>query len=352
MKEDALDDLLQEYKNAPTEFRATSYWESYEKNILDTIRSIDLNQLRSGKYPILTTFGFNDSIYIYRSDLSFLKKSVLSFVHRYVIKDRPFLPYRLKISDIQELAYRHCELMAALSNSTPIGAIEVSTFGGPKDLFEMKGRKYTMQFLGYYLRYCFSQKHICFKGGEILVELGSGSGFQIEILKKLYPNMTVLCFDLPGQIFLAEKYLAQALGQENTVGTDVTLKWRDLSGIKRGAVHFFGSWQIPLLEDFKFDVFWNAASFGEMEPDVVENYLRYIKGNAGWIYLLQARHGKEATGRTHVKTPITFNDYQEMLSGYVLQEEQDAWQAHRRLWQSGGYFEGVWKNGEASVDKI
>lgn len=123
---------------------------------------------------------------------------------------------------------------------------------------------------------------------------------------------------------------------------DITLKWKDLSGIKRGGIHFFGNWQVPLLRDFQFDVFWNAASFGEMEPDIVEHYLNYIKGGARWIYLLQARHGKETTGRTHVKDPITLNDYKRLLSGYVLREEHNAWQAHRRLSESGGYFEGVW----------
>jgi hypothetical protein len=65
---------------------------------------------------------------------------------------------------------------------------------------------------------------------------------------------------------------------------------------------------MPLLSDLAFDVFWNAASFGEMEPDVVENYLGYLKGDCGWIYLLQARHSKETGGRTHVREPIEFAD--------------------------------------------
>jgi hypothetical protein len=99
---------------------------------------------------------------------------------------------------------------------------------------------------------------------------------------------------------------------------------------------------MPLLSDLAFDVFWNAASFGEMEPDVVENYLRYVKGNCGWIYLLQARHGKETGGRTHVRQPIAFTDYDRLLSGYALREEHDAWYAHQKATASGGYFEAIW----------
>lgn len=149
MTGDKLNDLLQEYRNAPKEFHATRYWASYEKRILDTVCSIDLSQLRSGKYPILATFGFNDVIYTYHFNQPFLKKAILKFIHRYVIKDRPFLPYMLSISDIQEMAYHHCELMADLTNSIPISAMEVSTFGNPQDIFEINGRKYTMPFLNY-----------------------------------------------------------------------------------------------------------------------------------------------------------------------------------------------------------
>ena len=147
---------------------------------------------------------------------------------------------------------------------------------------------------------------------------------------------------LPAQIYLCEKYLTQAIVNTKWVGTEATLKWNNLSGIQKGGIHFFGNWQIPLLRDFPFDVFWNAASFGEMEPEIVENYLQYIKGNAKWIYLLQARHGKETTGKAHVQVPTTLDDYQRLLPGYVLQEEHNAWLAHRRFSQSGGYFEGIW----------
>lgn len=343
MKQSKLEDLIQEYRKAPKEFQATSYWGSYEKRILDTISTIDLTQLRSGRYPILATFGFHDVIYTYHPDVPFWKTSILKFIHRYLIANRFILPYGLNISTIREMAYHHSELFGMACNAKPISDIEVSTFGCPQDVFEIEGRNYTIAFLSYYLRYCFAQKQASFKGNEIIVELGPGSGYQIEVFKKLYPDATVLCFDLPAQIFLCEHYLSKALGEENIVGTNVTLGWNDLTGIKAGRVHFFGNWQFPLLKNFEFDVFWNAASFGEMEIDVVANYLKYIKEDAKWIYLLQARHGKETTGQTHVEKPITFEDYTRLLSGYVLQEEHDAWQAHKRLSESGGYFEGIWK---------
>ena len=340
-----LSNLLQAYRTAPEEFQATSYWESYEKDILATIDALEPEKLRSGRYKILSTFGFNDTVYSWQGKSSVIERFVLRLFTAMFSNIRDIAPYKVRIADIRESAYHHCELMGELAGARPIGSIEVSTFGGPSDLFEVAGKKYSMPFLNFYLRYCFAQRVISMTGDECIVELGSGSGYQVEVLKKLYPDMTILCFDLPAQIFLCETYLTKALGSEQIVGTETTRNWQDLSGLQKGSVHFFGNWQFPLLEPLPIDIFWNAASFGEMEPDVVENYLRYVKGNADWVYLLQARHGKETSGKSHVEKATGLDDYTRFLNGYALCDERDAWHAHRKLKASGGYFEGVWKLG-------
>jgi putative sugar O-methyltransferase len=249
----------------------------------------------------------------------------------------------MSTGDIRDIAYHHCELVGRMSGSRPVSDLQVSTFGSPGDLFEVGGRTYTISFLGYYLRYCFANQHMRLRGDEIVVELGSGSGYQVEVLKKLYPNLTILCFDLPAQVYLCEAYLREALGKDAIVATDSTLGWTDLSNITPGRVHLLGNWQMPTLREFQFDLFWNAASFGEMEPDVVENYLSIVTGGAKWIYLLQARHGKETAGKNRVQKKIDFHDYQRLLSGYDLCEESPGWLAHKRLGDSCGYFEAIWK---------
>ena len=343
-----LERLYREYRKAPKEYQATSYWTAYEESILETLRELDLNQLRSGRYPVLATFGFHDQKYFHHPNQSFWTTALLKLIQGYLIKDRPILPYSMSTGHIRDIAYRHCELAGIVSGSRPISDLEVSTFGSPGDLFEVGGRKYTMSFLSYYLRHCFVNQHMRLRGDEVIVELGSGSGYQVEVLKKLYPNLTILCFDLPAQVYLCEAYLREALGEDAIVGTDSTLEWSDLSSVTPGRVYLLSNWQMPMLRDFQFDLFWNAASFGEMEPEVVENYLSLVKGTADWIYLLQARHGKETAGKNRVQNTIGFQDYQRLLSGYVLCEERAAWKAHRPLSDSGGYFEAIWKRSEAS----
>ena len=155
--------------------------------------------------------------------------------------------------------------------------------------------------------------------------------------------MTILCFDLPYILLLGENYLCNALGNNTIVKSNKTIKWESLDKIEKGKVHMLGNWKFPLLKDYKFDIFWNAASFGEMEPDIVRNYLSYILQSCNIIYLLQARKGKESTSEEGVVTPIKFEDYDSMLQNYKLLDKNDAFQAHRRLSQSGGYFQAVWK---------
>lgn len=343
---ESLTALLNEYRNAPAEYQATSYWQHYEKDILNAIEHLDFNQLRSGKQSILATFGFSDVIYSYQSKSNFIERFLLKIFTLFTSKVREFQAYKLKSADIQNLAFHHCQVVGKYTNAKPIESIEVSDYGNPQDLFEIGGKKYSMSFLSYYLRYCFAQKHAPLSGNEIIIELGSGAGTQIEILKKLYPDLTILCFDLPAQIFLCEHYLTQALGEEQIVNTKKTKDWKNLDKLETGQVHFFGNWQFPILTDFKHDIFWNAASFGEMEPEIVNNYINFVKGNCEFIYLLQARHGKETSGKNHVQKAIHLDYYSELLSSYSLLQEQDAWHAHKRLSASGGYFEGVWKLSE------
>jgi putative sugar O-methyltransferase len=339
-----LDKLINEYKNAPEIFQAGRYWKAYEDKIASEIKSADIEQLRSGKYPIFGTFGFCESVYNYNVNMPFHTKIIKQFIRKLFITNKATLPYSLRLSDIREMAYNYCLVQGQLAKAKSIAEIETSTFGNPSDLFEIKGKKYTMQFLNFYVRFCFAQQYLNLKGDETIVELGSGSGFQVEILKKIFPNLTILCFDLPAPLYLCEQYLAKALGENQVVKSDRSLHATDLNAVvEKGKVNMFGNWMFPLLKTYPIDVFWNGASFGEMEPEIVKNYLSYLKDNCQSVYLLQARNGKESSDSSGVVTPIRFSDYNTMLDGFQLIKETDAFEANRRMSQSGGYFQAVWQ---------
>jgi len=343
--------LVNEYNNAPEIFHAGRYWKAYEMNIIREIEKADINQLRSGDYPIFGTFGFSESVYHYHPQMPYYLKLIKRIVRALFITDKAFLPYSLRLKDIREMAYNNCLIQGELANIKSISEIETSTFGNPSDLFEIQGKKYSMQFLNFYIRLCFAQKHLRLTGTETIVELGSGSGFQVEVLKKVFPEITIICFDLPYSLYLCEQYLIKSLDENSIVKSAVTTNWTDLDGIRKGCVHMLGNWKFPLLQNFGFDVFWNAASFGEMEPDIVKNYLGYILGSCNFVYLLQARKGKESTHTSGVVNPIMFDDYNSILKNYLLVQESDAFEAHRKMSQSGGYFQAVWKKDNQSLEQ-
>jgi putative sugar O-methyltransferase len=339
-----LDRQLEEYNKAPEIFQAGRYWKAYEAKIVNEIKSADIEQLRSGKYPIFGTFGFSESVYNYSFNMPFYTKLAKKIIRKLFITNKATLPYSLRLNDIREMAFQFSNLQGQLAHTKSITEIETSTFGNPSDLFEINGKKYTMQFLNFYIRFCFAQQHINLKGDEVIVELGSGAGFQVEILKKVFPDLTILCFDLPAPLHLCEQYLSKVFGDDKVVKSDRTIGASDLNDvIEKGKIHLFGNWKFPLLKSFKFDVFWNGASFGEMEPDIVKNYLSYVTDNCEFIYLLQTRNGKESSKNSGVVTPIKFSDYNTMLNGFKLIKETDAFEANRRMSQSGGYFQAVWQ---------
>lgn len=338
-----LDKLYAAYQDAPEIFHVSRYWRAYEQRIIEEVKTADIQELRSGKYPLFSTFGFNDLVYHYHPNMSSYVKSARKLIRKLFIDNRASLPYSLTLHDIREMAVKHCVLEGIVSGAQPVTELEASEFGNPQDVFLFQNKKYTMNFLNYYIRYCYAQQYIKLQGDEVIVELGSGSGYQTEILKKAYPNLTILCFDLPAQLYLCEKYLTGVFGPDAIESSENNLHITDLSTIKKGKINFLGNWQMPLLKGFAFDVFWNAASFGEMEPDIVANYLSYIQEEAAWVYLLQARKGKESTESKGVQQPIRFEDYNAMLSSsHALVHEGDAYEANRRMAKTGGYFQAVW----------
>lgn len=333
--------MIQESEKAPDLYKETAYWARYRSELLDAVDKMEIDELRSGKYRRFASFGFNE----FHPRRSFYNKGkdMVKLTLNYLFSNRPYFPtflapYSLSLEKVQEMAYHHCQLKCALTKSKDISTIETGGFGNPRDVFTVNGKTYTMAFLSFYIRYCFANSVLNFTGDEVMVELGSGSGHQLEILKKLYPNLTIICFDLPVPLFLCETYLSNVLGKESIVSSEETMDWRDLSAIKKGKVHFLGNWKYPLLEDFKFDLFWNAASFGEMEPHVVKSYLAPVLKNCNRIYLLQSRRGKK-----YVDKPITFEDYKEWLRGFELVKEEDVFLAHKKLKEESDYFQGVWK---------
>jgi putative sugar O-methyltransferase len=347
-----LAELQQRHRAAPPIYHATRYWEAYEASIAREVARLDVEQIDSGLYPYLATFGFGTAPYRRRSKSMRAGAGlgrIVDAAHRLIGERRlKLLPYGMTLADLHALALERAELAARRTGASPPTDVQAPALGEPQDRFGAAGRFYSVSYITYYLRYCFVHGHVGLRGDEVIAEIGSGSCKQAAVLCQVLPRATILCFDLPLQLFLGYEYLRGFMA-DRIVEMRHTLDWTDLSALQPGRIHFFGNWQAPILRGRPVDLFWNAASFGEMEPHVVRHYLEQVADRASWIYLMQARHGKQS-GRRHggVQTPQTFEDYSGYLPSHELRAERPAQGALRPYRETGGYFEAVWQR---SVDE-
>jgi putative sugar O-methyltransferase len=178
----------------------------------------------------------------------------------------------------------------ALHGAKPLSEVSVSSIGKPADLFQINGNNYTTMALLYYMRYAYVSHFVDFDNIQVMVELGMGSGKQTEIIHQLHPNLTTFLFDIPPQTYICNQFLSAIMG-DRVVPFEETRKMKSLKNIEPGKIYIFGSWQYPLIKDLKVDLFWNAASFQEMEPDLVENYLSFVRENTEYVYLMERMAG-------------------------------------------------------------
>jgi hypothetical protein len=112
-------------------------------------------------------------------------------------------------------------------------------------------------------------------------------------------------------------------------GIHLKLAGDDISSIK-GKIVILPAWKMPEYRNVGIDLFWNAASFQEMEPDVVRNYLALVRGMAPrWISIMAMPGGNYwgewQPGRGGTKQPVMSSIYFDALApDYVCVADEPA----------------------------
>ena len=256
------------------------------------------------------------------------------------------LPARATISllDLHEATFRLADCVGRASRAKPLADFTVSLAGNPEDVFLMDGKTYTSTTLYYYLRYAYNCRFFDFDGRKTIVELGSGSGKQAELVKRLHPDVTYLLLDIPPQLYVCEQYL-KTVFPGCVVSYRETRQWTDLTGLRPRHIHILPNWKFPLIASSGVDLFWNAASFQEMEPEVVANYLRFVAASAAAVYLQQIMSGKEvatAPGTVGVKQPTTLRDYAANLGEFRCEDLSPCLVPPLFQGYLGGYSDSFW----------
>ena len=316
-------------------FRPTNYWQYYERRFLPELRRIGLAGYRRRHDSVLASFGAVDVVrpiasvdHPVRSTLlnNAFGRRVPGWLRLWSALKRRCPQPEVSINEyltpgaLRQLYFGYAEWLGHASRyAKPLASIGMSRVGDPEDVFTVDGKDYSLSFVYQYLRYAFASRFIDFDGIRVFVELGSGSGKQIELLRKLHPGSCYVIVDIPPQLYVAHQYL-------DAVFPGLVIPYRDtrhlttLEGLQPGRIYVLGSGQFPLLDTVRIDLFWNAASFQEMEPRVVGNYLGCVNRTARAVFLNELMAGQEvaAPGGKGVIEKTTLAHYRRYLPDFDL----------------------------------
>ncbi|PPR79921.1 MAG: hypothetical protein CFH01_00130 [Alphaproteobacteria bacterium MarineAlpha2_Bin1] len=344
--------ILKDSSKCSSEYMPSNFWRFHQdQSIEDLINGSIFKLCSEESIPWLVSMGAVDErpkidtsrFYKLQNINEFNQgNSASSFItdlmHRY--PDWAINFYNTSLNDLRETAFRIAKLYGESKKAQPIEKINIENIGYPQDRFKIGNCHYTYNSLIKYMNYSYCNNYFNFNRNCTLVELGAGIGKQIYIIKTLHPKVSFLNFDLPIQLYCCEQYLKK-LFRSDLISYRETREWKKIPKLSPGKVYMLGSWQFPLLTSYKFDLFWNSASFQEMEPEIVENYLNIIRNSTDYIYLNQNMSGMPTgeKGTLRVLNATTEKTYFESLNSYKLINRSEAFYPLSRAKGISGTYE-------------
>lgn len=305
-------------------YRPTSFWEQASLRIADELHAEGVENFRRLSTPLsyfVPTYG-PPTLGLSRQQVACLtqalgdewptgKKAQLA-LHAYLSgRLNALADYRVLLAadDPSRLPYLH--------------EFTESTAGNPAEQFEFDGRRFSRSSLNYLLGLSLLKKHLGSDSIRTVLEIGGGFGTLGEILARSgISDARYIDVDIPPTQFVAERYLSSVLGKEHVVSYADTADQADIAIDTLPKATVLCSWQIERLRG-QVDLAVNFISFQEMEPPVVENYLKHVRRlNARWVLLRNMREGKQkkTASSSGVEVPIRGEDYLAMLPDYELVE--------------------------------
>jgi len=354
--------MLRDRDEGPAVFRPTNHWRHLERRFLPYLRRQGLRGFRrcraGGGGEVFGSFGATDLVqHVLHPRKVAMWRRLAPLTRRWPRLGRLVAALQPAVDALarsltrspvdldgwRRLRYEYARRCGELAGAVALERLEASAAGDPEDLFEIDGRFYTSSLLEHYHRYAYCSRFVDFGAVELVVELGGGAGKQAEVLHRLHPDLTLLLFDIPPQLYVAHQYLTALFG-DAVVPYRATRDLRRFDGLERGRIYLFGSFKWPLVAELEVDLFWSAATFQEMEPDVVRSYLEPIDARARNVYLLQLARGARravAPGRLGVLEPTTWEHYESFLPSLEILDASPCPLPHATPME--GYIQAVWR---------
>jgi putative sugar O-methyltransferase len=326
--------MLQDTAVADPLYRPTNYWEVYSRIFVPEIRKKGLKDFRRRLHGPIRSFGATDIF-----PRPFVKVNLPrggGLVGRLLTKAFEVLPLvDLEIEGIapaQIAMYFHDKLKRDFhKKGLDLSVCQSNRIGNPSGFVEIDGEIWTINQLSYCRMFIDAIEHFEMPENGIICELGPGLGRNVEILASLYPNATFIMFDIPPQVYLVNQYMKKRfpcrfVPYEEAMEIDVTDPSAVIDKIK-GKIVLLPAKKMPEWSSMPVDLFWNSASFQEMESNVVTNYLHLASNmDASTIFINAAPGGNYwgewSPGKGGIKEKMSETIFEDSLSDkYDLRAE-------------------------------
>ena len=296
-----------------TIYKPTSFWEKAARDIISEIEISGVENFRSLQVPqgyFVPNYGIPANAFT-KNVAEAISATVADIgTPKQALATEEFLSgYLHALSDYRVF------MAADNRNKKPfLDSFSESQYGNPVEQFTFNESKYSRSSLNYILGLCFIKQNIeDTEQIKTVLEIGGGFGTLGEILSYT-DGMKYINVDIPPMSFIAWQYLSN-IYDESKIGHCVH-ETRTHQINKLPPCNVFNSWDIENIEG-DIDLFVNFISFQEMEPNIVENYLRQIKRlRPKFILLRNIREGKQVKKHPDdvgVETPILKDDYINMI---------------------------------------
>lgn len=172
--------------------------------------------------------------------------------------------------------YYEREHGAWLADMAAARGLPDTLIGDPLDVITVNGHDISVFSLYHLSRINNFAQSVDFHTVKTVFEIGGGGGFTAHYLMHLFPNITrYLYVDIPPMLYVGTQYLKHFYGSAVLdYGHTRNMEVIDFTGAQRQIICIC-PWQLPQV-DAQADLFWNSASFQEMDSSAVSAYASHV----------------------------------------------------------------------------
>lgn len=198
------------------------------------------------------------------------------------------LPYDLSLEDLDDAAFRLCELSGQVAGVRPLSEFKMSEVLRPEYTFTKGDNEYSYPVLYSYLHYANCARYVDFEKVKNVVEIGPGAGRQVELIRQFHPNINFYLFDVAPSLYFCERFLS-AIFPGAVIPYQDLREQQEISINGTGRIAHLGHGQIDRLRPIGHTLSFNTAVFCLMGPSHAERYFRQLMACADSFYVMEPK---------------------------------------------------------------